>query len=98
MGRVKVMYLNTIADIRITEAGLALLRYRTTSGSLPETLDALEAKDVSDPFCNGNLVYRRRGTGFELYSVGSDQKDNGGIAKQPKQETEYDIVWHFPEQ
>lgn len=98
MGRVKVMYLNTIADIRITEAGLALLRYRTTSGSLPETLDALEAQNVSDPFCNGNLVYRRRGTGFELYSVGSDQKDNGGIAKQPKQETEYDIVWHFPEQ
>lgn len=98
MARVKAVYLQAIANVRITKAGLALLQYKTTHGSLPETLDVLEAKNTSDPFCDGNLVYQRAGIGFTLYSVGPDQKDNSGAAKQPRQETDYDIVWHFPGQ
>lgn len=84
MMRVKVMYLNTTADIGITKTGLALLHYRATHGGLPETTDALEAENISDPIGNGSLIHQYRGTGFELHSLGPDEKDNGSIAKQPK--------------
>jgi len=51
-----------------------------------------------DPFSGGPLLYRPKPDGFVLYSIGPDQKDNGGSPKQPKQETDYDIVWQFPSQ
>jgi len=95
MGRVKEVYLRRIAQVRVTRAGLALLQYRATHGGFPETLGALEPEGVRDPFSQVSLLYRRHGTGFDLYSIGPDQKDNDGAAKQPKQWTDYDIVWHF---
>jgi hypothetical protein len=30
--------------------------------------------------------------------VGEDREDNGGVAKEAKQERDFDIVWRFPEQ
>ncbi len=95
MGRVKEVFLRRIAQVRVTRAGLALLQYRDAHGGFPETLGALDPGSVRDPFSQASLLYRRQGTGFDLYSVGPDQKDNGGAAKQPRQETGYDIGWNF---
>lgn len=95
MGRVKEVYLRRIAQVRVTRAGLALLHYRATHGGFPDTLGALDPGSVRDPFSQARLLYRRQGTGFDLYSIGPDQKDNDGAAKQPRQETDYDIAWHF---
>ncbi len=97
MGRVKEVYLRGIAQIRITRTGLALLQYRNTHGDLPETLGPLAPESVHDPFSQRSLVYKPLGTGFDLYSVGPDQKDNGGAARKSRQKTDYDIVWHFPD-
>jgi hypothetical protein len=95
MGRVKEVFLRRIAQIRVTRTGLALLQYRDMHGSLPDTLGALSAESIRDPFSQGSLRYNRQDTGFDLYSVGPDQSDNGGAPKKPGPEADYDIVWHF---
>jgi len=98
IGRIKEIHCRMVANVRITRTGLALLRYRETHGSLPETLDALGLGDVSDPFTGKPLLYHSDGKGFIVYSVGEDLKDNGGSPRQPKRHTDFDIVWHFSAQ
>lgn len=96
MYRIKEVHLETIAQVRITVTGLALLQYKQAHGAFPPTLDALDIQGLDDPFVDRPLVYRAEGEGFILYSVGKDQKDDGGSPKQPKQKTDFDIVWRFP--
>jgi hypothetical protein len=96
IGRVKEVFWQTIAEIRVTRAGLAVLQDKKTQGTFPQTLESLKLKDLSDPFSDGPLLYRPNPNGFLLYSVGPDQKDNNGSPKQKKRETEWDIVWQFP--
>jgi hypothetical protein len=98
MGRLKHLHTRMTAEVRITRAGLALVRYRAERGAWPERLDALGLEKVDDPFAEGVLRYRPEGEGFVLYSVGEDEKDNGGVAKEGKQEKDFDIVWRFPDQ
>jgi hypothetical protein len=98
MFRLMALHGRMTAEIRITRAGLALLRYKQEHGTWPETLDMLGLEDLEDPFVGGLLQYRPEGDGFVLYSVGDDEEDNGGAAKKPKQEKDFDIVWHFPDQ
>ena len=95
--RVKEIYLRTAAHMRITRAGLALLRYRETRGALPDTLDALGLKGLADPFLEqSQLLYKKAADGFVVYSVGTDQKDNDGTPRAPKGDAEFDYVWRFP--
>jgi len=65
-----------------SRAGLACRLYRSRNGSYPETLDALVpgilAEVPIDPFTGKPLVYRREGEGFIVYSLGSNQTDDGG--------------------
>ena len=96
MYRIKEIHLEDMARIRITLVGLALLQYREAHGSFPPALDALGLKGLFDPFSDQPLRYQAEGNGFLLYSIGKDQKDNDGAAKQPKQKTDYDVVWQFP--
>lgn len=99
IGRVKERYWELVAQMRITRTGLALLQYKQTHPDMsgfPAMLEALGPSDVKDPFSDGPLLYRSEADGFVLYSVGPDQKDNGGSPKQDKQETDWDIVWQFP--
>jgi len=98
MPRLVAMHGRMTAEIRITRAGLALLRYKQERGTWPETLGVLGLEGLKDPFIGGPLRYRSQGDGFVLYSVGDDEEDNGGAAKKPKQEKGFDIVWHFPGQ
>lgn len=94
--RVKEIHLETAARMRITRSGLALLQHKQVRGAFPPTLDALGLEGLADPFVDQPLRYRADGDSFVVYSVGEDLKDNGGTAKQPKQTTDFDIVWQFP--
>ncbi|OHB79702.1 MAG: hypothetical protein A2Z25_03115 [Planctomycetes bacterium RBG_16_55_9] len=99
--RVKVIYCEMAAELRITRAGLALLQYKqahSDPSQCPDTLEGLQLGDINDPFSQEPLSYKPQGGGFILYSVGPDQKDNGGSPKQEKQEEDWDIVWQFPKE
>jgi hypothetical protein len=96
--RVREICLESTAQTRITRAGLALLQYKQRYGAFPPTLGALDVKNLDDPFIDQPLRYRAEPEGFVLYSVGTDQKDNGGVPKPPEsdQKTDFDLVWRFP--
>jgi hypothetical protein len=70
------------ANILASRTGLACRLYKSRTGSYPERLDALVPGILSevpiDPFTGQPLVYRRDGEGFIVYSLGSNEKDDGG--------------------
>lgn len=68
---------------RCVIAGCALERYRLRTGAFPASLDEVKAElaalKVSDPARpDQSLCYRRDADGYTLWSVGQDQKDDGG--------------------
>lgn len=96
IARVKVLHMRMVAETRVTRGGMALLRREQAHGTFPDTLAALERKDLQDPFSGKSLLYGTEGEGFVLYSVGEDQKDDGVSPRQKHREADYDIVWRFP--
>jgi len=70
------------ATIVASRTGLACRLYKSQTGQYPENLEALVPgilKDVPiDPFTGNPLVYRREGEGFIVYSLGTNEKDDGG--------------------
>lgn len=70
------------ANILASRTGLACRLYKSRTGSYPERLEALVPGMLSevpiDPFTGQPLVYRRAGEGFIVYSLGSNEKDDGG--------------------
>jgi hypothetical protein len=95
MDRVKVIYNEMLAELRIVQTGLALLQYKQSEGAFPDTLETLKLSNVNDPFSNEPLRYKPQAEGFILYSVGSDLEDNDGSPKQEDQKDDWDIVWIF---
>jgi len=95
MPRVREIYTEMMAQVRVTRAGLALLRHQQQHGSWPGRLDELGLNGLDDPFAAEPLRYRSEAKGFLLYSVGPDQQDDGGHPRAPKQKGDFDIVWHF---
>jgi hypothetical protein len=95
IGHVNERYWEVIAQMHITRTGLAVLQEKKTQGAFPETLEKLKLKSLDDPFSTEQLRYKPQGQGFILYSVGPDQKDNGGSPKEKKQKTDWDIVWAY---
>ncbi|MBN1806818.1 MAG: hypothetical protein JW837_16340 [Sedimentisphaerales bacterium] len=93
--RVKEIYCSMIAELHITQTGLALLQYKQKEGTFPDSLEKLNFKNINDPFSDKSLIYKSEGPNFTLYSIGPDQKDNNGSPKKDKQETDFDIVWNF---
>ena len=63
-------------------AAIACRIYKIHNRQYPDTLDALVPGLLSavpiDPFTGKPLVYRREGEGFIVYSLGTNQKDDGG--------------------
>jgi len=91
-------------DVRVTRAGLALLRYQQAHGAFPGTLETLNLEGLVDPYNEEPLRYRVEGDGFLVYSVGVDLKDNNGLLEQPrrssdprakKKDPEHDRGWRF---
>lgn len=78
-----------------TRVACALERYRAAHGQYPDTLDKLAptfAGTIPCDLINGKpLHYRRTTEGFQLYSVGWNETDDGGV-EAPEQENG-DWVW-----
>ena len=64
------------------ELVIALELYRRDHNEYPAALDVLAPQYIdavpSDPFTGTPMVYQRAGNDYILYSVGRDQKDDGG--------------------
>ena len=62
--------------------GLACRLYQSRNRSYPESLEVLVPDILPevpiDPFTGKPFVYRREGEGFIVYSLGSNEKDDGG--------------------
>jgi hypothetical protein len=70
------------AVILATRTGLACRLYMKNTGRFPENLEALVPEYLAaapiDPFTGRPLVYRLSADGILIYSLGSNQKDDGG--------------------
>jgi len=70
------------AKLNLLCTELALRCFQGEQGRLPKTLRELTPgyleTELEDPFSGDPLVYRPSGTGFKLYSVGADLRDDGG--------------------
>jgi len=97
------------AQTMVDEAMIAcaLERHRLANGQFPETLDALAPRFVAtvphDIISGEPLKYRRTDDGqFVLYSVGWNEKDDGGVPsmtndKPPRTDLKQgDWVWRYP--
>ena len=77
------------AKARIAQTVLAIERYRLAhAGQLPDSVDALVPAYLpaipSDPFDGKPLRFKRRQSGYIVYSVGPDTVDDGGLEKPVK--------------
>jgi hypothetical protein len=70
------------ATFLAARTGLACRLYKSRTGRYPERLETLVPGILSevpiDPFTGKPFVYRREGEGFIVYSLGSNEKDDGG--------------------
>jgi hypothetical protein len=77
-----------IAHLRTARVGLAILRFRQSTGKLPDRLSELVPAYLGvvpkDPFDGNELRYEKLATGFVVYSIGEDLRDNGGIEQLPR--------------
>ncbi len=99
----KFAYAQSSTDL--TRVAIALERYRLAHGEFPESLDALApqfmGKIPHDIISGEPLKYRRTDDGqFVLYSVGWNERDEGGIAGLMKSGSvdnqKGDWVWRYP--
>ena len=76
---------NHVALVRTAAAALALERYRLAhTNTLPASLEQLTpyfCQSVpADPYDGKPLRYKAHGASFVVYSIGSDGRDDGGVA------------------
>jgi uncharacterized RDD family membrane protein YckC len=88
------------ANVSLMRTALGLSAYRSLRGTYPESLaqlrGALQWQTPTDPFSGKSLVYRKQGSGYLLYSIGPDLRDDRGrpLRRQPVDDSfEGDIVW-----
>jgi len=93
--RLKEIHSEMTAEMRITRTGMTLLQHKQSRDAFPDTLEALKLSDTVDPFSAEPLRYKAQGQDFILYSIGPDEKDNGGSPREKKQKKDWDIVWTF---
>jgi hypothetical protein len=76
----------------LNKLAFALVAYRADHGSYPEKLANLvpeyAAELPKDVFDDADLRYRREGAGFVLYSIGINQRDDGGKTYEDRKKDE----------
>jgi hypothetical protein len=99
-------YARVQSSIDLARVAIALERYRLAHGNYPDMLDALAPQfiaQVPHDLINGQpLHYRLEGDGnFILYSVGWNEKDDGGTFGNEKDFWKNyesgDLVWRYPQ-
>jgi hypothetical protein len=95
MGRAGAFRDESLSQIRLVQAALALKSYRHEHAAYPATLAALPSEIRQDPFSGKDLVYRRTDSGYLLYSIGQNLKDDGGkVPEKSEDRTKSgDLVW-----
>jgi hypothetical protein len=93
-------------SVDLARTAIALERYRLAHGEFPENLAVLEPQFIAqvphDIIGGGPLKYRREADGtFTLYSIGWNEKDDGGVTVYQKGRSlpEFesgDWVWRYP--
>lgn len=95
------------ASVNLARTAIALELYRLANGNYPEALDALAPQFITkiphDVIGGGPLKYRCETDGtFTLYSIGWNEKDDGGEVVFKKGSTseldltQGDWVWRYP--
>ena len=90
-----------LAHQRLALTALAIERFRNDNSSLPGSLDDLVPKycdeTPEDPFTGWDLEFRHADKGYVIYSIGPDRKDDGGLEKADKKQSDdkksYDITF-----
>ena len=71
-----------LANLRMATTAVALEQFRATHNQYPAGLSELTPNFLAatpvDPFDGQPLRYRKQGSGYLLYSIGPDLKDDGG--------------------
>jgi hypothetical protein len=94
----------------VARTAVAVEKWRLEHGRWPDSLqqtvgDTLDAVP-QDPYGDGTLVYRKTDTGCIVYSIGPDDKDQGGLSEaeaMPKLRAAYDawskgdFLWAIPD-
>ncbi len=98
--RANVEHYKTDAEIACCRVSLGLEAYKAKFGTYPQNLSKLKSINwalPNDPFSGKALVYKPNGKDFALYSIGPDQKDDGGrdIRKSNEKIKTGDIVWKW---
>ncbi len=85
LGNAEATFMKTAqieAVMLANRTGLACRLYKSRTGRYPETLGELVPGLLTevpiDPFTGKPFVYRREGEGFTVYSLGSNERDDGG--------------------
>ena len=86
------------AQIAVWQAALVVYRWREGHGGYPGTLAQVATTESlpRDPFSGQDLIYRRLGPGFVVYSVGRNGRDDGGqpeIGPDGRYREDADFVW-----
>ena len=89
----------------VARVAIALERYRLAHGEYPDSLDALAPQfmeKIPHDIINGEpLHYRLDDARFVLYSVGWNERDDGGTVGLTKNGNvdpdKGDCVWRYPE-
>jgi hypothetical protein len=100
----KMILKSATVQTAVNQAAIAcaLERYRLANGRFPEKLEALAPRFISqlptDVITGAPYKYRLTYDGrFVLYSVGWDEKDDGGVpGKTLFEEDQGDWVWEYP--
>ena len=95
----------TQTSVDLALLACALERFRQANGSFPESLDALAptfVRNILRDVINGQPLHYRRteGGSFLLYSIGWNEKDDGGEPEPARfsnvSSPAGDWVWHYP--
>ena len=89
------------ASVDMARIACALERYRLKHGEYPDKLDALTPQFIEklpNDIINGQPLHYKRDTNgqFILYSVGWDEKDDGGESGWVDDYEKDDWVWQYP--
>lgn len=76
--RIYELYVRALCMRAGLQAIVMLHRYRAERGEWPASLDRLPQPPPPDPYSRRPLCYRTTDDGFILYSVGWNQRDDGG--------------------
>ena len=86
------MWSDAVARRRLLLTECRLLQYRVAHHSLPAKLPD-NGRDSIDPFSGRPFIYRPKGDGFLIYSLGRNRRDDGGVGGRNL--TEGDLVGSF---